>query len=960
MKKVLSIMLITLLVICSLQIDLVTLYTKAETVNKIYTVLDLWCVRNDLTANYILMNDIDLTDATKEGGDYDFLGNGWKPIGADDSYSKIKRYSGVFDGKGHKIIGMRIDIKNYTEYNEPTDSYYLGLFAGVEGTVKNLIMENSLIKITEKYSGGDLDYHEYHGDYYVGTIAGICNGIIKNVCCESGSIESLGGHIGGLVGYQTVGQISFTKSNIKINKTCYSCNSEVGGIVGFAENSDINCSYNCGSINDKGNSDVGGIAGVIRSKATFSQSGNVTATGGITVLNCCNSGAIESSRDCSDSYYVSGIVGKLLKSLKADPPKIKNCYNVAKVFCFGTFSTSFDAPGYGITYAHSNGYGEVSNSYYIKGNVGWYGTTELSDQQMKNQKIYSGFDFDNIWTMQGDKNYPYPELKYFTLRGEPVIVGDIVYNSTVTVSTEKIENPNEFLKYSWYIDGLEVGKGQSYKLKADDIGKKLKLEIISLNPMSIGSVFSEEFTVEKGKQPDSPIKPDLLELSDSKIEITTVPTQEYSIDNKNWQKNGVFDNLQPNKKYTIYSRIIENDLYLTGESEKVLEVTTEHRPISGKVIISGSAGYNDTVTAELSITPSNATFSYEWKSGSTVLGTGKTYTIKKSDIGKNISVSVKGTGDFIGTVTSAFVTATKTTVNSPNAPIVDEVTNTTVELICKSGYEYKMDNGEWQSSNVFAGLAPNSTHKFYQRIAETDSAYASEPSEALTVTTLKNTVNAPSAPIVLSKTANSVTLKGISGYEYKMDNGEWQSSNVFTGLAPNSTHKFYQRIAETDTAYASEPSEALTVTTLKNTVNAPSAPTVLSKTANSVTLKDISGYEYSADGKVWQKSNVFTGLTEDTEYTFYQRIAETDTTYVSESSAPLKVKTDKSYTPGDLDGDEGITDSDVLYLLKHTFRPEKYPVNQPCDYNGDGEITDADAVYLLKHIFRPEKYPLTK
>ena len=139
-----------------------------------------------------------------------------------------------------------------------------------------------------------------------------------------------------------------------------------------------------------------------------------------------------------------------------------------------------------------------------------------------------------------------------------------------------------------------------------------------------------------------------------------------------------------------------------------------------------------------------------------------------------------------------------------------------------------------------------------------------------------------------------------------------------------------------------------------------SAPIVLSKTANSVTLKDISGYEYSADGKVWQKSNVFTGLTEDTEYTFYQRIAETDTTYVSESSAPLKVKTDKSYTPGDLDGDEGITDSDVLYLLKHTFRPEKYPVNQPCDYNGDGEITDADAVYLLKHIFRPEKYPLTK
>ena len=68
----------------------------------------------------------------------------------------------------------------------------------------------------------------------------------------------------------------------------------------------------------------------------------------------------------------------------------------------------------------------------------------------------------------------------------------------------------------------------------------------------------------------------------------------------------------------------------------------------------------------------------------------------------------------------------------------------------------------------------------------------------------------------------------------------------------------------------------------------------------------------------------------------------------------------RKYISGDLDGDEGITDSDVLYLLKHTFRPEKYPVNQPCDYDGDGMVTDADAVYLLKHIFRPDKYPLGK
>lgn len=69
------------------------------------------------------------------------------------------------------------------------------------------------------------------------------------------------------------------------------------------------------------------------------------------------------------------------------------------------------------------------------------------------------------------------------------------------------------------------------------------------------------------------------------------------------------------------------------------------------------------------------------------------------------------------------------------------------------------------------------------------------------------------------------------------------------------------------------------------------------------------------------------------------------------------------YAKGDIFGNDdnadGVTDSDVLYLLRHTFRPEKYPVNQLCDYNNDGKITDADAVYLLKHIYRPEKYPLS-
>ncbi len=66
----------------------------------------------------------------------------------------------------------------------------------------------------------------------------------------------------------------------------------------------------------------------------------------------------------------------------------------------------------------------------------------------------------------------------------------------------------------------------------------------------------------------------------------------------------------------------------------------------------------------------------------------------------------------------------------------------------------------------------------------------------------------------------------------------------------------------------------------------------------------------------------------------------------------------KDYTPGDLDGNEQVTDRDAVHLLYHTFLPDLYPVNQDCDFNGDGEINDKDAVHLLYYTFLPDLYPL--
>ncbi|BAL00210.1 putative surface layer protein [Oscillibacter valericigenes Sjm18-20] len=79
------------------------------------------------------------------------------------------------------------------------------------------------------------------------------------------------------------------------------------------------------------------------------------------------------------------------------------------------------------------------------------------------------------------------------------------------------------------------------------------------------------------------------------------------------------------------------------------------------------------------------------------------------------------------------------------------------------------------------------------------------------------------------------------------------------------------------------------------TIEAPaasSAPTLLSKTSGSVTLTDVTGYEYSKDGGVtWQDSNSFFGLSSSTAYSFVARIKATATTLPGTVSTVLAVTT---------------------------------------------------------------------
>ena len=75
---------------------------------------------------------------------------------------------------------------------------------------------------------------------------------------------------------------------------------------------------------------------------------------------------------------------------------------------------------------------------------------------------------------------------------------------------------------------------------------------------------------------------------------------------------------------------------------------------------------------------------------------------------------------------------------------------------------------------------------------------------------------APAAPELDKATYNSVTLKmGAKNIEFKCNDGEWTTMNVFEGLAADTEYSFYARVRESGALPASDPSEALVVRTAK-------------------------------------------------------------------------------------------------------------------------------------------------
>ena len=261
-------------------------------------------------------------------------------------------------------------------------------------------------------------------------------------------------------------------------------------------------------------------------------------------------------------------------------------------------------------------------------------------------------------------------------------------------------------------------------------------------------------------------------------------------------------------------------VFIFGEDDSVIRSfgihVTDSAPtvINGELMILGNVVAGETVTAcSDQVTPFDAELTYVWTLDDTVISTDADCTIPMDAADKTLTLSAEGTNGYTGALTYSALVRLKS-CDIPYTPICRSVTATSISIVPVIGVEYSLDGSTWQLEPEFTGLLPEHTYTVYARYAADEFTGASEMS-SLSVTTIKGKGEKAPAPCVAAIDDTYIELEATDGYEYRMSDGEWQASPLFTNLEPDTEYTFYQRAAETALTYAGEESDGLQVRTLK-------------------------------------------------------------------------------------------------------------------------------------------------
>ena len=289
----------------------------------------------------------------------------------------------------------------------------------------------------------------------------------------------------------------------------------------------------------------------------------------------------------------------------------------------------------------------------------------------------------------------------------------------------------------------------------------------------------------------------------------------YKMDDGAWQDSNKFD-VNDNKEHNFFA--VDN---AGNESESVAATATKYdnkKPVVNSVDVT----YGGTSVSNDSYTTSNKKYEFTVDAKDDESGV-KEYSIDSVTWQDSSVFSLNGGAtysfyvkDNAGNVSEPFeVTLNKdddAPVISKIAPSTDQPTNSTITVKVEATDDvagiksYKIDDKDWQSSNTFE-INDCQPHKFYV----CDNAVPSNVSEAAEFTA-KNYCDV--TPVVksvdlsnnndqtwtnqkITATVNADSVTNTYGTEfaivgYKMDNGEWQTSNEFkNAIADKAEHKFY-------------------------------------------------------------------------------------------------------------------------------------------------------------------------
>ena len=311
-----------------------------------------------------------------------------------------KTFTGKLEGNSHKISNIRmgndgglfkdlrgeinnLNVENYT--NEKAKNYRVGLVEYLKGgTINNVHVNKANIKIDLTYKGaincaGLVAYAE------TGTIK---NSSINNLNIETNA-EVTSTAIGGIIANSKGSSISncFTQDiNFKINKTINSLG--IGGICGYdsTSNNITNC-YSTGNI-EADTSNIGGIIG-------FAQNGEIKSC--YSTINI-----------ITDGEYIGGIVGNDRQTILNN-----NINNLAIGNIYSKQITDTVSRAIGNSREEENNYAYKMQRFNGKINSEKAGAILASIQELKNKDFYeskirlgNGYDYENV------KDGELPKLLY--------------------------------------------------------------------------------------------------------------------------------------------------------------------------------------------------------------------------------------------------------------------------------------------------------------------------------------------------------------------------------------------------------------------------------------------------------------------------------------------------------------------------------------------------------------------